>query len=59
MIIGRLKQPCSTILQTRLLSGNELNAPTFMQPVQARIQQQNRLFRQTYPNGSPITGSTQ
>lgn len=30
---------------------------TWEQAVQVRIQQQNRLFRQTYPNGSPIVGS--
>ena len=32
---------------------------TWEEAVQARIQQQNRLFRQRYPNGSPITSSAQ
>lgn len=32
---------------------------TWGDAVQARIQQQNSGFRNTYPNGSPYTGSTQ
>jgi hypothetical protein len=30
---------------------------TWSEAVLLRIQQQNRIFRQTYPNGAPITGS--
>jgi len=32
---------------------------TWGEATELRIQQQNRLFRQTYPNGSPVTGSNQ
>ncbi|EIC30812.1 hypothetical protein Metal_3137 [Methylomicrobium album BG8] len=43
-------------------SGTRFLCPTYAaweEAVQARIQQQNGVFRNTYPSGSPFTGSSQ
>jgi hypothetical protein len=38
---------------------NGVQPITWEDAVKARIQQQNSIFRNTYPSGSPYTGSTQ
>lgn len=43
----------------RWTTRNGIQPATWGDAVQARIQQQNRVFRNAYPNGSPFTGSEQ